>query len=86
MKLIKKLFSARALATTVAAGMLLHTTVVALVDGCISVSTSTGTATCNEPYETPCVAPGIYWCCPYPYKCDIAIPLEGGGWMGKCCP
>jgi hypothetical protein len=85
MKKLRTLFSPRALATTVAAGMLLHTTITVLAADCISVSTSTGTNNCNEPYETFCPAGAFYWCCPYPYsQCGNPYLLSDGTYMGGC--
>lgn len=91
MKKLQKLFSARALATTLAAGMLLHSAVVALADDCISVSAVTpnpGSCTYGQPYVAEICNGNTYWYC-----CDDVYHYPGGGlgcdtggvYYGLCC-
>jgi hypothetical protein len=85
---LKKLFSPSALATTVAAGMLLHTATVALAHTCYSVSAvfqflpptcGSGSRLCSVPAE---LGFSWFWCCPNDEACGVSL-FNGYGW---CCP
>jgi len=92
MNKLKKLFAPRALAATLATGMLLHAAVAWAGGGCTSVSTSTASGGCGGANSTPCSQSvtsqdgcfwywggisTVYWCCPTSDYCTGLIQPSG---------
>src|SRR5690242_1113441 len=76
MNKLKKLFSPRALATTLATGMLLHSAVTALADCAYSEPAYRGSGSCGGAYPVycsgyvSCFDGQGYWCCPSGTTCE----------------
>jgi hypothetical protein len=84
MNTLQRLFSPRTLATTVAAGMFMHTAVAYIAAECISVSASTVPMECGAPYHHLCLSGPYYYCCPSGYECAGAFLDSQGRPWGKC--
>src|SRR5882724_394979 len=90
MNKLKRLFSPRALATTLAGGMLLHASLTALADTCQWFSTADWspsgiqcTKYCTPTGEHPYSwfrGGELYWCCGASDYCGANTELEG-----QCC-
>ncbi len=68
MNKLKKLFSPRALATTITTGMLLHATVAWAYQHCYSTSAAFVPGCPGGTQQ--CFYIGLYWCCPNGSLCD----------------